>query len=76
MNQLKKIELQTNGGESLSTIAVHIRDRLQRRVVRPHLWNEVNGQRHVPIVIDGHKGDSGWNAAAFGDGLSIANTTE
>ena len=65
-----------NGGESLSTIAVRIRDHLQRRVVRPHLWNKVNGQRHVPIVIDDHKSDGGWNAAAVGDGLTITNTTE
>ena len=32
--------------------------------------------RDVPIVIDDHKGGSGLNAAAVGDGLVITNTTE
>ena len=70
------IKLQTNDGESFSTIVVHIRDHLKRRAVRPHLWNEVSGQRHVSIVIDDYRGDSRWSAAAVGDGLTITNTAE
>ena len=44
--------------------------------VRPRLSDDMNGQRPIALMIDDHKGDSGYNTVTLGGGLAIPGATE